>query len=110
MAAVLPIAQRLLRPHHFRKGYFDHITFNDDAMVRVLRLVREVATEKTYAFLDAKTRTSCQQSFDLGIACVLKCQIIVDGKPTVWCAQHDETTLAPAKARTYELPHRQSDG
>jgi DNA-binding CsgD family transcriptional regulator len=24
-----------------RKGYFDHITFNDDAMVRVLRLVRE---------------------------------------------------------------------
>jgi PelA/Pel-15E family pectate lyase len=26
----------------------------------------------------------------------------VDGKKTVWCAQHDETTLAPAPARTYE--------
>ena len=25
-------------------------------------------------------------------------------KPTVWCAQHDEHTLAPAKARAYELP------
>ena len=22
----------------------------------------------------------------------------------MWCAQHDETTLAPAKARSYELP------
>jgi len=87
-----------------RKGYFDHITFNDDAMVRVLRLLREVATEKTYAFLDAKTRALCQQSFELGIACILKCQITVDGKPTVWCAQHDEKTFAPAKARSYELP------
>ena len=87
-----------------RKGYFDHITFNDDAMVRVLRLVREVATEKMYAFLDVKTHEACQKAFDLGIACILKCQIIVEGKPTVWCAQHDEKTFAPAKARTYELP------
>ncbi len=87
-----------------RKGYWDHITFNDDAMVRVLQLVREVATEKTYAFLDAKTRDACQQAFDRGIACILRCQIVVDGKPAVWCAQHDETTLAPAKARKYELP------
>ena len=87
-----------------RKGYYDHITFNDDAMARVLRLVREVATEQTYAFLDAKTRAICQKAFDLGIACILKCQITVDGKPTVWCAQHDEKSFAPAKARSYELP------
>ena len=87
-----------------RKGYYDHITFNDDAMARVLTLVREVATEKPYGFLDAKTRDACRQAFDRGIACVLKCQIVVDGKPTVWCAQHDEHTLAPAKARKYELP------
>jgi PelA/Pel-15E family pectate lyase len=87
-----------------RKGYYDHITFNDGAMVRVLQLTCEVAAEKPYAFLDAKTRAACQQAFDRGIACILKCQIIVDGKPTVWCAQHDEKTFAPAKARSYELP------
>ena len=86
-----------------RKGYFDHITFNDGAMVRILHLVREVATEKTYTFLDAKTRVSCQRAFDLGITCILKCQIIVEGKPTVWCAQHDQQTFLPAKARSYEL-------
>ena len=87
-----------------RKGYFDHITFNDGAMVRILQLTREVANEKTYAFLEPKTRAACLKAFDLGIACILKCQIIVDGKPTVWCAQHDEKSLAPAKARSYELP------
>ncbi|MFN5058109.1 MAG: pectate lyase, partial [Verrucomicrobiota bacterium] len=41
---------------------------------------------------------------DRGIACILKCQIVVEGQPTVWCAQHDEKTFAPAKARSYELP------
>lgn len=42
-------------------------------------------------------------SFDKGIGCILKTQIRVDGKPTVWCAQHDEHTFAPALARAYEL-------
>jgi PelA/Pel-15E family pectate lyase len=87
-----------------RKGYYDHITFNDGAMVRVLQLTREVATEKPYAFLDVKTRAACQQAFDRGITCILRSQIIIDGKPTVWCAQHDAKSLAPAKARSYELP------
>ena len=87
-----------------RKGYYDRITFNDGAMVRVMTLVREVGAEKTYAFLDADTREACRQAFERGIACILKCQIVVDGKPTVWCAQHDEKTDAPAKARAYELP------
>lgn len=87
-----------------RKGYYDRITFNDDAMVRVLHFVREVAADKSYAFLDAPTREACRKAFELGIACILKCQIVVDGKPTVWCAQHDEKSFAPAKARAYELP------
>ena len=87
-----------------RQGYFDHITFNDGAMVRVLEFVREVGRDERYAFLDAKTGESCRQAFERGIACILKCQIIVEGKPAVWCAQHDEKTFAPAKARSYELP------
>jgi PelA/Pel-15E family pectate lyase len=86
-----------------RKGYYDRITFNDGAMVRVLEFVREVGRDDRYAFLDAKTRESCRQAFERGIACILKCQIIVEGKPAVWCAQHDEKTFAPAKARSYEL-------
>ena len=87
-----------------RKGYYDRITFNDGAMVRVLELVREVGRDARYGFVDAKVREACRQAFDRGVACVLKCQIVVDGKPAVWCAQHDEKTFAPAKARAYELP------
>ena len=33
----------------------------------------------------------------------MKCQIRVAGKLTVWCAQHDEITLEPRPARSYEL-------
>lgn len=87
-----------------RQGYYDRITFNDGAMVRVLEFVREVGRDERYGYVDAKTRVSCRQAFDRGIACILKCQIVVEGQPTVWCAQHDEKTFAPAKARSYELP------
>ncbi|HJY28093.1 MAG TPA: pectate lyase, partial [Pyrinomonadaceae bacterium] len=38
-----------------------------------------------------------------GIECILKTQVIVNGKRTVWCAQHDEVTLAPAPARKFEV-------
>lgn len=48
-------------------------------------------------------RAQARASFDKGIGCILKTQIRVDGKPTVWCAQHDEHTFAPAPARAYEL-------
>jgi len=33
----------------------------------------------------------------------LKTQVVVNGRKTVWCAQHDEVTLAPAPARKYEV-------
>jgi PelA/Pel-15E family pectate lyase len=38
-----------------------------------------------------------------GIECIMKTQILVEGKRTAWCQQYDEVTLAPAAARTYEL-------
>lgn len=87
-----------------REKYYDHITFNDGAMVRVLEFVREVGRDERYAFVEAATRVACRDAFARGIACILKCQIVVAGQPTVWCAQHDEKTFAPAQARTYELP------
>ena len=37
-----------------------------------------------------------------GIECILKCQIILDGRRLAWCAQHDEATFKPAPARAYE--------
>lgn len=84
-------------------GYHRHITFNDDAMVRLLRFVREVATEPAYAFVDDARRRAASAAFDRGIACILRCQIRADGKLTAWCAQHDEIDFRPRPARTFEL-------
>ena len=43
-------------------------------------------------------------AFDKGIECILNTQIRVNRKPTIWCQQHDNITLKPAPARTFELP------
>ncbi len=87
--------------------YADHITFNDDAMVNVMLLLRDVAEAKPpfdIPALDGDLRKRSRGSFDKGVQCILDCQIRKDGKLTVWCQQHDEVTLAPAPARAYELP------
>ncbi|MCB0533822.1 MAG: pectate lyase [Saprospiraceae bacterium] len=88
-------------------AYSGHITYNDNAMANIMRFLEEIAADDAEfaAFqLNADTKAKAKQAFDKGIQCFLDTQIIVDGKPTVWCAQHDAKTLAPAKARKYELP------
>jgi PelA/Pel-15E family pectate lyase len=85
------------------KEYFLHITFNDEAMVSVMRLLQRIAKDKTtYAFVDAERRSRCEKAIAKAVECILKCQIVLNGKRTAWCAQHDEKTLAPAGARIYE--------
>ncbi len=92
-------------PQYFplRKGYYKHITYNDDAMINVMSLLRDITREKSlYQFVDESRRTKCAQAVAKGIECILQTQISVNGKKTAWCAQHDEITLAPASARAYE--------
>jgi len=85
------------------KQYHRHITFNDNAMVRLMTFLREVATTDRYAFVPAERRKAAQEAFDKGIECILKCQIKVDGKLAAWCAQHDELDYSPRPARKFEL-------
>ncbi len=85
------------------QGYNRHITFNDDAMVRLLEFEREVTSSDLYKFVPASRRQAARESFARGIQCILKCQIRVDGKLTAWCAQHDEIDFRPRPARSYEL-------
>jgi PelA/Pel-15E family pectate lyase len=83
--------------------YHRHITFNDNAMVRLMNLVRDVATLPEFAFVDETRRKSTQSAFDRGVECILKCQIKVNGRLTVWCAQHDELDYSPRSGRKFEL-------
>lgn len=89
-----------------RKGYYTHITFNDNAIVNILEILRDIK-DCDPLFSSITTQENFRQAekaYTKGIEIILKTQIKVNGKPTVWCAQHDEHTLLPASARTYELP------
>lgn len=87
------------------KGYYVQITYNDNAMVRVMNQLRDIYEKKApYTFLSDNTCEQARKAFDKGIECILKTQVRQDGELTVWCAQHDRTTLEPCKARAYELP------
>ena len=88
-----------------RKGYYEHMTFNDKAMIGVMELLREVSLGNTpYYFVDELRCEKSVKAIGKGLAIILKTQIEVDGTLTAWCAQHDKDDLSPAKARAYELP------
>lgn len=85
------------------KQYHRHITFNDNSMIRLMEFLRESFSEDIYQFLGEDRRSAGKKAFERGLDCIIKCQVEIDGKPTVWCAQHDEITLKPTNARSYEL-------
>ena len=88
-----------------KKGYYTHITFNDDAMIGVLRVMRDVAREAAdYKFVDELRRAKAEAAVSRAVPLILKLQVVVDGKKTVWSPQYDENTLEPAWARKFEPP------
>lgn len=89
-------------------GYHDAITLNDGAMLHVLQLMADVSENTEYSFVPKDYRTRCKASFQNGMECLFKSQIVVDGKKTVWCQQYDPMTLEPASARNYEMPSKSS--
>lgn len=89
------------------RDYQIHITYNDNAMVNTMRLLREIAQQQDPfggQLTDEQTRERSMQAFNKGVECILKTQIVYNGELTVWCQQHDRETFLPAKARAYELP------
>ena len=85
-------------------GYHGQITFNDNAMIKVMTLLERIAVDERYEFVGQELREQADEAVDKGITCILKCQIMINGKPSVWCAQHDRKTYQPVTARSYELP------
>ncbi|MDO3694333.1 pectate lyase [Wenyingzhuangia sp. chi5] len=89
-----------------KKGYYTHITYNDNSMVNIMELLKELRDDSgVYAIKpDSKTIEKIKVAFDKGVDCIIKTQYKQNGVLTAWCAQHDENTFEPAKARAYELP------
>jgi pectinesterase len=89
-----------------KKGYYTHITYNDDSMVHILNVMKDISEQSDYYSIKPSKEIieKAKKSFEKGIDCIIKTQYRQNGVLTAWCAQHDEVTLAPAKARAYELP------
>lgn len=83
----------------------DAITFNDDVMTGVMNLLLDIKEGKKYfSWLDNERKQKAETALKKAIDVTLKCQIIVNGKKTAWCQQHDYNSLKPVGARTFELP------
>jgi len=86
-------------------GYRKYITFNDGAMIGVMEVLQHIVqNEPYYTFLKGQLRDEVAKAYQKGIDCILKCQVVENGTPTAWCQQHDNITLKPVGARTFELP------
>lgn len=98
----------LKKPHKNGPDYSVHITYNDDAMSNVIKLMRDLA-EGDKAPYDALKLSEtdikrAKASYDKAIQCIVNTQIRKDGQLTVWCQQHHFETLEPVQARAYEFP------
>ncbi|MGH8853228.1 MAG: pectate lyase [Telluria sp.] len=96
-------------PSRGPSSYSNHVTFNDNAMVRVLMLLDLAARGK--GPLSGDLFTDAQQArfapaLERAVNFILKAQIVQDGVKTVWCAQHDAVSYAPVTGRSFELPSR----
>lgn len=92
-----------------RGNYSDQITLNDNAMIRAMVTMMDIANKMSpfdSDIIDETTRSKMQGALDKAIDYLLKAQIVNNGNLTVWCAQHDTNSLAPVGARAYELPSK----
>ena len=101
----------------YRKGksvaYSRDITYNDGAIVNVLKLLFAISDDdRPYVIFNftPEEKAKALKAYQKGIQCILDTQIRnKKGELTVWCAQHDPETLKPANARAYELASYSGD-
>jgi PelA/Pel-15E family pectate lyase len=84
-------------------GYRKYITFNDGAMIGVMRVLHDILRNQSqYSFITGERREQVERAFDGGLDCILKCQVVQNGILTVWGEQHDNVDYHPQDARTFE--------
>lgn len=92
-------------PQNFplRGGYHDDITYNDDAITSVLTILAAVAEgDPRLAFIPTELQKQARTSLQRGLKVVVATQVVINGEPTIWGAQHHAETFAPTAARAFE--------
>ena len=84
-------------------GYHDAVTFNDDAVSRAAQLMLDTGARKgDFAFVPASLASEAAVAATKARDAILRGQVVIDGKRTIWGQQHDALTLAPTGARNFE--------
>jgi PelA/Pel-15E family pectate lyase len=83
-------------------GYHDAITYNDDAIVNIMRVLDDVAGGRVAAATPEQARRAAVATAR-GLSCIVASQVVDGGVRTIWGQQSDPLTLEPAPARKYEL-------
>lgn len=84
--------------------YRAQITYNDNAMVNVLNILQDIVEKKNgFELVSTVYIEASKVAIEKAIICIMKTQIVVNGKLTAWCAQYNPVTLVPEMARKYEL-------
>jgi PelA/Pel-15E family pectate lyase len=94
-------------PQYFpdTSGYRKYITFNDGVIAGIMTVLKKIMdNDPSYNFIDEALKVKVKYAYEIGLRCILNCQIREDGKLNAWCQQHDNITLKPQWARAFEPP------
>lgn len=83
--------------------YRKQVTYNDNAMVNVLTVLYNISEGKEgFDAVNSQLKEKSKVALQKGIACILKTQVLQNGKLSIWADQYNEVTLKPEKARAFE--------
>ncbi len=84
-------------------GYHDAVTYNDGAVSQVATLMLDVGKrDGDFAFVPATLAAQAAGAARRARDLILRTQVVIDGKRTIWGQQHDALTLEPVGARNFE--------
>jgi len=92
-------------PQYFPNSaiYRKQVTYNDNAMINVLTILYNISEGKEgFDVVNSQLKEKSKVALQKGIACILKTQVLQNGKLTIWADQYNEVTLKPEKARAFE--------
>lgn len=92
-------------PQYFPNSaiYRKQVTYNDNAMINALTILYNVSEGKEgFDAVDQKLKEKSKIAVQKGLDCILKTQVMQNGKLSIWADQYNEVTLVPEKARAFE--------
>jgi PelA/Pel-15E family pectate lyase len=92
-------------PQYFPNSsiYRKQVTYNDNAMINALTVLYNVAEGKEgFEMVEPKLKEKSKEALQKGIQCILKTQVMQNGKLSIWADQYNEVSLKPEKARAFE--------